>query len=294
MTGAVVAAVGAAGAAAAIDPGDYRTKQRDIILPAETPTTAKVRCPKRHRVVPGGAFVHPAGSRSPDADTALNAAVPSSAPAKGARGWSVGALKGAGDAQRLHLVAVCAPRGRLRGATRVREQFEIPNGEAGGGTAECPGRERIVTGGVVWHQSGSSTALSAMVRTSSSTPAQGLRGWYGDGHNFTAGVLRLDVIAICLPKRRIGDVTRRSKDVPYPAYSEAFGRTVPCPAGTRVLTGGASWHSAGEPPVPEDAFGTQLSSSAPIAHARKWYADGVNFIGAADARLRITALCVPN
>lgn len=293
VTGALIALIAAVGALAAIDPSDYRLTQKDQLLPAETPVTVEARCAKRHRALPAGAFVHPKGDRQPSWDLALNAAVPNSAPLGRGKAWRIGAFKGAGDDLRVHLTALCAPRRQLRGAEVVRERFEVATPEAGGGEAACPNRMRVVSGGVLWHAPGSQTPVSEMLQTSSSTPARGGRGWYGDGRNFGPVGLVLDVIAVCLPKRRLQDVRRRSRDVPYPAYSQGFGGSVTCPGPRRVLTGGASWHRAGQPSDPEDAVGTAISSSTPTGDARRWYADGVNFIGPVDARLRISVVCIP-
>src|SRR5215207_2049617 len=105
VTGAGVGALLAAGVAiAAIDTGDYRLKQKDVALPAETPVAESAQCPRRHRVVPGGAFVHAPGVREPDAALAVNAAVPNSVPAKGMAGWVAAAYKGPGENLRLRVV----------------------------------------------------------------------------------------------------------------------------------------------------------------------------------------------
>jgi hypothetical protein len=287
---AVTAALAAGGALAAIDPVDYRVRQKDRLLPADTAVTVKTRCPRRHRAVPAGGFVHEPGERRPDAELALNAWVSTSAPVGRGKTWRIGAVKGAGDALRVHLTALCAPREQLRGADVVRERFEVGSSLAGGGEAECPGRRRVATGGVLWHAAGSQTPVSDMVRTSSSAPTRGGRGWYGDGYNYSPDGLMLDVVAVCLPKRRIGDLERVTETV-TPPNSTGRGARARCPRPARVVTGGAFWHPPGGFGDPGIAATTQISSSAPSKSARAWYADGANFYGPPDTRLTVVALC---
>jgi hypothetical protein len=290
--GALIAVLAAGGALATIDPGDYRVKQKDQSLPAETPVTVKVRCPKRHRAVPAGGFVHAPGERGPDPALAVNASVSSSAPVGTGKAWRIAAEMGAGDELRVHLTALCAPRGQLRGAEVVRKRFELGTSVAGGGAAKCPRNMRVATGGVLWHEPGSRAPVSTDLRTSSSAPTKRARGWYGNGYHFHPGSLVLDVVAVCLPKGQLDDLERVAETL-TPPNSTGQGARVRCPGGSRVLTGGALWHAPGSPPDPAIGATTLLSSSAPSKNARSWYADGANFYAPPDTQLTVVALCTP-
>jgi hypothetical protein len=176
----------------------------------------------------------------------------------------------------------------------VSTHFRIETGNPGGGVSECPQRMRVYSGGALWHEPGEppDPALAAQLRTSSSAPAPGRRGWYADGYNFTGAELRLEVVAMCLPKRRIGHVTR-VLETRTPPNSAGRGARSGCPKGTRVITGGAYWHPPGEFADPAQAAGTLISSSAPVRRGHAWYADGVNFIGPIDYKLTVVAVCAP-
>jgi hypothetical protein len=52
------------------------------------------------------------------------------------------------------------------------------------------------------------------------------------------------------------------------------GGTVQCPKSKRVLNGGAFWHATGMDPDPSVSNHLLLTSSAPTANGRGWYADG--------------------
>jgi hypothetical protein len=291
---AVVPLVAGAVALASLDPDDYRVRSKEVTLPADEEVNAKLRCPKGHRVGPSGALIYEPGL-PPDPALALNSAVPSSAPSKRGKVWHFGATNGPGEERRMSLVAACAPNRQLRGFTVEQQPFVVGSGMTGGGRVSCPGGSRVFSGGAVWHEPGEQPAadLSDSVRTSSSIPARRARGWYADGYNFSGFELRLKVVALCARHRALEGLKRKVKEVPSAAYSTGFGGSVECPRGTRVVTGGGGWHPEGEPPDPEGAAGTLISSSAPTRNFKRWYATGVNFIGPADYRLQVVALCVP-
>lgn len=67
-------------------------------------------------------------------------------------------------------------------------------------------------------------------------------------------------------------------------------RTTNCPAGMRVVTGGAYLHSGDG--VANPSLNAYLSGNAPAADALGWYGSAISWDGA-DLYLRVTAYCLP-
>jgi hypothetical protein len=69
------------------------------------------------------------------------------------------------------------------------------------------------------------------------------------------------------------------------------GGSVSCPAGTKVITGGAEIHRPGEGLEPPMILAWRVSDSGPSADNQSWYADGTNTT-TSPLRLVVEALCL--
>jgi hypothetical protein len=156
-------------------------------------------------------------------------------------------------------------------------------------TCKDPKKQRIVTGGSFWHQSGQGpdpgTAFAYELGSSAAT--FDAKGWYADGFSFATE--QLTITALCLPKSQVGPYTLRTRTLNVAAHNAAGG-SVKCPLKQRIVTGGAFWHQPGLGPDPSNAVNDHLGSSNPTLNGKGWYADGATSVA---SRLTITALCLP-
>ena len=280
--------------AAAVDPSDYTRRSDSAFIPATGTKAVDVKCPRGKRVVPGGAFLHLAGE-GPRTSLAIGANVGSSSISVGDRRWYANASNAAYDGLRLTAAVDCVPKHQVRGFRVKKREFRIAMNDTGGGTVHCPKHTRVFAGGALWHRPGEGPdpELNNASRTASSSPVASARGWYADGVNYGSSEdLDFRVTALCLAKRKAGDIHTFTKNIHIPGAQSGGGR-VKCPRGRRVLTGGAFWHRAGQGADPSNGGAVVLSSSAPTANARAWYANAHSFYGFDDFRLKIVALCVP-
>jgi hypothetical protein len=274
-------------ATAAIHPGDYVVKQRDIPVAGTDPGFGggSVRCGKGRRVVTGGAFWHRAGD-GPDAT--LDANIASSAPMPNGRRWFAAGINHEPEELTFTIVAYCLSADAV-GTYGVRKTVvTFFDNDVRARNQRCgPGR-RVVTGGAFWHHPGGPPDPGVLGYLRSSTPDPDGKGWYavGDGRETE---LRLTIIALCLPIGSIGPYRLRTLDVPN-AHGDPSGDAVSCGAGKRAVPGGAYWHRPGE--GRDASFSAWLKASVPRNAGRRWYADGWNDDSEA-LLLRIVALCLP-
>lgn len=283
---AISLVVGMVPASAAIDPGDFTIRQRDIPIAGDDPGIGggSVGCGKGKRVVTGGAFWHREGEGP---DVGLDAYLASSAPMPNGRRWFAAGVSWVNEDLLLRVVAYCLPASAVgdyvvRRAVRTFLQNDVKAKDLRCGTGR-----RIVTGGAFWHQPGGPPDPAVHAYLRSSTPDGDGKGWYavGDGRE---PELRFTVIALCLPTASVGRYTRRTMDVPVNADAPG-GDDLSCGAGKRAVPGGAFWHFEGGGRHPSHR--AWLKASVPEAGGERWYADGWN---TQDARLlRIVALCRP-
>lgn len=162
-----------------------------------------------------------------------------------------------------------------------------------GGYISCEVGDRVLTGGAYWHQTGEGgtfeEADNAYLANSSVT--KNAKRWYADGHHrFPQVSMDLTQLALCVGKRALRGSELVAKSVAannsYKAHAKAR-----CPRGTEVHTGGAFFHSKGEPPDPQEGGDSINSASTPLANGRGWYAAGLS--GYVDkARLTVYARCL--
>jgi hypothetical protein len=90
----------------------------------------------------------------------------------------------------------------------------------------------------------------------------------------------------------IGQFSLKTQDTAPAGVGASVGGGLACPAGERIVTGGAFWHVAGMGPSTSLADNRFLSSSSPTADAKGWYADAFNGGPTADAQLETVVLCI--
>jgi len=163
------------------------------------------------------------------------------------------------------------------------------DGASVGNYLSCPKGKRIVSGGAFWHRPGEGPdALLGGYLDSSSATTDG-KGWYAAGRNVTTLQLQLRIVALCLPKAKVGPYSLRTRDLAVPALGGRVGGYVTCPAGRRIVSGGAFWHVPGEAPDPE--LGQSIGSSTATTNGKGWYASGRSLYDVA-LELRLVALCL--
>ncbi len=162
-------------------------------------------------------------------------------------------------------------------------------GQSVGGYLACPKGKRIVTGGAFWHRPGEGPDAQLAGYLTSSTPTTNGKGWYASGLNGDGTQLQLRIVALCLPKAKVGKYTVKTQDLGA-ADGTNVGNYLSCPSGKRIVAGGAFWHRPGEGPDAQlTAF---LKSSTSTTDGKGWYASGRNSDGF-QLRLRIVAQCLP-
>jgi hypothetical protein len=173
--------------------------------------------------------------------------------------------------------AAAIDAGDLHDAKRVAKSFHTPGEGDVGGSVKCPRRTRTLTGGAYWHLPGKEPSISDGSEELGSSGPIGGNKWYAHGRNRTEQ--RLTVVALCLPKRKLHGVHTEKLSLD-PADADPVGSYLPCPSGTRALSGGAIWHPRGAPPKPSLSDHGLLASSTVTSDDRGWYADGTdNYIG---------------
>ena len=102
---------------------------------------------------------------------------------------------------------------------------------------------------------------------------------------------KLHVVARCLADTTIGAYSVVSRSVPIGSENETVTRTLRCPAGTGIISGGVSWWSTTPRPHPLMEGGYALSTSGPLPAMTGWRASVWSQEGADPAVLRFVALC---
>lgn len=285
--GAVAARAPAA--SAALHPGQYTLNT--VTLAAGTGVAGSyLTCknPKRQRIVTGGSFWHAQG-QGPDPNNADADIMGSSSATFDAKGWYA---DGRADNLFLTITALCLPKSQV-GTYALRTQtFDVSADKSTGGYVTCPNKQRIVTGGAYWHQPGKgpdpNTNAHNLAYIASSSATLDAKGWYADGWNHRAS--QLTVTALCLPNSQVGRYALRTKTFSRQANGTAGGY-LKCPAGQRIVAGGAYWHQPGQGPNPANAPNVTLGSSAATFDAKGWYADGR--ADSSTSQLTIVAQCLP-
>ncbi len=164
--------------------------------------------------------------------------------------------------------------------------------EFAGGFVSCPGGQRVVAEGAFWHPGfGPYPSNAASSHMGSNTPTSDGLGMFSAGRTETTAKFRQTVM-FCLPASVIGaNYETESQDL-GPLNNGSTGNYVPCPAGHRIVSGGAFWHLPNQPPTAQDAE-AWISSSTPTEDGGGWYADGANNT-ATPRVLTIIAHCLPS
>ena len=202
----------AAPASAAIDPGGYTIRTREISVPGTSPGLdgGSVACGRGKRVVTGGAFWR---RETGGPDPSLNAYLSSSAPKLDKRGWFAAGINWSNETLILRIIAYCLPAVQVGSYTVVTVDRTVEAKHFRSGTPRCGKGLRVVTGGAFWRAADGTpeTAVEGYLR--SSTPDPDGKGWYGVGFS-DVGTLQLRVVALCRPSGSVGPYTRRTRDIP--------------------------------------------------------------------------------
>jgi hypothetical protein len=164
------------------------------------------------------------------------------------------------------------------------------DGQFAGNYLACPSSKRAISGGAYWHRPGQGPDPSLGVGLTDSTVTSDGKGYYASGRNFSGEQLQLTIIVICLASSSVGTYTLRTDDLTI-ADEDYGGNYLACPAGKRVVGGGAYWHT-----VPNSGPGDNyayLTSSTATSDGRGWYVSGLRNQTAPTIGLQILALCVP-
>jgi hypothetical protein len=162
------------------------------------------------------------------------------------------------------------------------------DGASVGNYLSCPKGKRIVSGGAFWHRPGQGRDAQPPAFLRSSTATTDGKGWYAAGRNDDDLQLQLRIVALCLPKKKVGTYSLRTQDLVV-ASGGGAGGYVSCPSGKRIVGGGAFWHRPGE--GPDAQLGGYLDSSTATTNGQGWYASGRNF-DVDTLQLRLVAQCV--
>ncbi len=291
----LVALLPTAQAAASIDEGTYTVVNPEVSVPAPGTEGGFVSCPAGQRIVAQGMFWH-LPAMGPDPANALsgNARMGSDTPTSDGLGMFSSGENGV-TARFRQSVLLCLPDATIGTpyTTVITNSPPVMNTNAGGYTP-CPAGQRVVSGGAFWHAD-MANPVGTDADTSwigSSSPTTDGLGWYADGNNASATARVFTTIIHCLPTASFGPYTivqPDSAEIPDAATTGGFQS---CPAGQRIVTGGAFWHVTAMGPTPPNAAGVQLSSSTPTTDGLGWYADGLNGSGVGNYRLTTVLLCV--
>ena len=264
----------AAPASAAIDPGGYTIRTREVSVPGTSPGLdgGSVACGRGKRVVTGGAFWR---RETGGPDPSLNAYLSSSAPKLDKRGWFAAGINWSNETLVLRIVAYCLPAVQVGSYTVVTVDRTVEAKHFRSGTPRCGKGLRVVTGGAFWRAADGTpeTAVEGYLR--SSTPDPDGKGWYGVGFS-DVGTLQLRVVALCRPSGSVGPYTRRTRDIPI-ATDVVGSSTRSCGAGKLAVPGGAFWHREGD--GRDGSRPAWLRASAPVQGGAAWLAGGWNDAG---------------
>jgi hypothetical protein len=283
----------------------FQLRTKTFEVGSEEANGGYVRCPDGSRVVTGGAFWD-AGGAGPDPSEEDVRITGSSANFAADRWFGSGTNVGTGTMD-LVVAAQCLPQsnskkigaGDLRRYQTESKAFSIPTFQAGGGYVGCREGSRVITGGAF--PSGAVTSPNPSredLYLTGSSATFTADGWYGAGLAVVPGAGDLVVWAQCLPtssSRKVGSNDLKLYELRTQTFvvgpDQAGGGYVSCPAGSRVVTGGAFWDSGGMGPDPLDDQVRLTGSSATFA-ADGWYGAGANLSGVS-RDLIVAALCLP-
>jgi hypothetical protein len=282
------------GAAAAVDPDDYQAVTADVTVGASSYVGGYIACPADTGAVTGGASWHQPGQPAEPSAAGSAWLAGTTATIDGLGWYTAGKTSSIAPADVMYAtVALCAPDQQVDGAEVKTKDLTIdgPDDPKKGGKVRCDKSDRILNGGAFWHEESQPPNHNQTfgLYVSSSAPLKDQRGWYAAGSNASGSSAVLTIVAACLPKRQLHEASLTRQNVPVMGTG---GDRLSCPAGTRILTGGALWHEPGEKPDPDLAGSGTLSSSSPTANARRWYASGLHEFGPA-LPLEIVIFCVP-
>jgi hypothetical protein len=291
--------LGSVALAAPLDPFDYQLfTSTDAVAPSGY-SGGYLDCPEGSRAVPNGMLWH-RPAEGPDPSAAIYAWTAGSSATTDGRAYASGKTSSLAPADlQLERIVLCSPLDQTR-------QLEIRTKDVASADADhppaahlrCRRKQRILTGGAYWHEGGQDPVPNQTfgLYVSSSSPMRNGRGWYASGINASGSDANLEIVALCLPEKRLRHVVARERTVklipPGPNDPVGAGGYVRCPRRTLVLTGGAEFHRGSRPPSPGDVGLATISSSAPTKDAKRWYADGSHQFGP-NVRLDVIALCAP-
>ncbi len=286
LLSAAFLAVAIAGPVSAhVGSGTYTVRKTDLTAASGESVGNYLSCPKGKRIISGGAFWHQPG-HGPDPQFGVY--LRSSTPTTDGKGWYASGLDNAGLQLKLRIVALCLAKAKVGEYTVRTTDLAAASGESVGNYLSCPSGKRIVGGGAFWHRPGEGPDAQLAVLLKSSTPTTDGKGWYASGQNAEGETIQLRIVALCLPKAKVGRYYLRTRDLSAVGVAQVSDH-LSCPAGKRIVSGGAFWHRTGEGPVPQ--LRGILSSSVPSNNGNGWYASGQNAEGEM-IQLRLVALCV--
>lgn len=267
-----------AGASAAIHPASAARRSVDIVAVKDEVAQGTVTCPEGMRAISGGAAFHRPGV-APVAG--FMAKLISSAPTRNGRGWHAAGSSFETDPLRLRVRVACLPDRLVGSYTVVTRDQRVSIGTQTTLSASCGTGKRLVAAGAYWNPRAGSPQPNGADNLLRSMPTAGGYGWQATGFSYGADLFR--VILLCRPKKAVGAVSVRTREIGGSAYDR--DGTVDCPSGRRALGGGVDWRKDGA------AYSGSLTSSTVTADGAGWYAAASG--GTSGVVLRVRVLCVP-
>ncbi len=252
--------------------GSYRIKTIDLTAAADAWTGSYLACPSNKRAISGGAYWHREG-QGPDAT--LSAWTTDSTVTSDGQGYYASGWNRSNETLQLTIIVICLASSSVGTYALRTQDLAIDYPDYGGDYLACPKGKRVVGGGGYWHRVPNSGPGENSAYLTSSTATSDGKGWYVSGRPYKTASLRLQILALCVPKAKVATYTLRTRTLTAPDGGRV-GDYLACPTGKRVVTGGAYWHDVpNSGPSANDAV--RLLSSTPTSDGLGWYAAGSNF-----------------
>jgi hypothetical protein len=223
----------------------------------EVPHEVAPLCPKRTKVLGGGAFTV---GGSPAEDVEVTSTFPddlvAEAGSKPDGGWIGGAVNSSDSASTVGAEAIC---GRSVNPKYRSGTIPLPTGAVAGRQALCPAKTDATGGGVL--SSGSHKDIEVVSTFPLDDGDRGAKpddGWFGRASNDSGSAQEMTVFAICakLPGLKYRQVTST-----LPPESASFLDTVNCPGKSKVTGGGVDLIAGGLP-----SLDLEVAVTAPDGH----------------------------
>jgi hypothetical protein len=281
-------------ASAKIDAGDLagaKLRTKTFVATSEGDIGGSVKCPKRTRILTGGAYWHQPG-KGPSIEDDFEE-LGYSGPLGGTRWYAGGRSHGP---SRFTIAVRCLSKHKLRGLKTKTVNLDPADAGPVGGYLACPPGMLALSGGAIWRPRGALPKPSLADRGlfASSTVTSDDRGWYADGTDNYIGDDQIFTISVrCLEASKLADTTLRDKVIENVGHDETAGFAVRCKHKSRALTGGGFWHPAGGGPDPSGSGNIFGESNAAVNGGRAWFTESFNFFTPDPTRdLTVQALCL--